>query len=147
MTISFLSYVVAFFIVLATDWFGILAFALAGSTVQGRKKLGVATRFIADGLASFLSVWLVSLVAHWTLLRASTAMILLPAILILLNDWKRIVKTSRGESAVREMFESNGNAHLYDLEWDLLMKKAALYGHLTGLATGIFEVLGKAPLF
>ncbi|MGH9793071.1 MAG: hypothetical protein ACRD5W_17825 [Candidatus Acidiferrales bacterium] len=140
------SYVAAFVVIMLVDWFGVMAGFLI-PLLPARKHSSIPFRFLVDGFSAFLSIYLVGFLDEMTPLRASIAMVVLPAGLILLNDYERLWQVHSGESRVRMLLELRGEGHLYDKRHDVLMKGAERYGHLAGFATGLVTFLGDVPFW
>lgn len=140
------SYFVAFWIIVLTGW---IAFLFSPRlVVLEYKKLMIPTQeFVIEALSSYLGVYLVVLMEHLTPLRASVAMILIPALMHFFNDRIRIAKAVRGESGALAILRNRGEEHLYDQQLDVWKEYGEYYGKLTGFATGIFHFLGEGPFF
>ncbi len=145
--LSALSYIAAWVIVGLLGWIAEFLLMLFIPLLRRFKLLGPVFRFIGEGIASFGSVYLVAEMGRLTPLRASVAMVLVPAVLHYFNDRKRIAKVKRGESGVLDILAERGEGHLYDQRHDLWTEYGSCWGHLIGFVNGIFIFLGGAEFF
>jgi hypothetical protein len=145
---SILSYIVAFAVILFVD---LLCTFVSGLLfipfLRLVRPLYPAFSFVVSCAATFVGIWAVAAIAAATPLRASVAMIALPALLTYRNDRERIQKVIAGVSGPKMMLASHGEAESYDQRGDLWNERGHLFGHVLGFALGFSLLFGDQPFW
>src|SRR5436309_22420 len=106
---SILSYIVAFIVILFVDLvFTFVSGLLFIPLLRFVRPLYPAFSFVVSCAATFVGLWAVAAIAAATPLRASVAMIAIPALLTYRNDRERIQKVIAGVSGPKMMLASHG---------------------------------------
>jgi hypothetical protein len=145
---SILSYIVAFVVILSVDLLLTLVFCLLFiPLLRLVRPLYPAFSFVVSCAASLVGIWAVVAIAAATPLRASVAMIGIPALLTYHNDRERIRKVITGVSGTKIMLARSGEPDSYDQRGDLWSERGSLFGHALGFALGFSMLLGREPFW
>jgi len=145
---SILSYIVAFVVILFVDLLFAVVFGfLFISFKRLLRPLYPAFSFVVSCAATIVGIWTVTAIAAATPLRASVAMIAIPALLTFRNDRQRIQKVIAGVSGSKMMLARSGHAESYDQRWDLSSERGSLFGHVLGFALVFSMMLLGRQLF
>jgi len=145
---SILSYIVAFVVILFVDLlFTFVSGLLFIPFLRLVRPLYPAFSFVVSCAATFVGIWAVAAIAAHTPLRASVAMIAIPALLTYRNDRERVQKVIAGVSGPKMMLASDGEAESYDQRGDLWNERGHLFGHVLGFALGFSMLFGRHPFW
>jgi hypothetical protein len=111
------------------------------------RSLVPAFSFVISSAGTFFGIWIFAAIASRTPLRASVAMIALPALLTYLNDRQRIQKVLAGISGTKLWLAQHREPESYDQRGDLWNERAQLAGHLVGFSLGFSLFLGHERFF
>jgi len=143
---SILSYIVAFIVILFVDLvFTFVSGLLFIPLLRFVRPLYPAFSFVVSCAATFVGLWTVAAIAAATPLRASVAMIAIPALLTYRNDRERIQKVIAGVSGPKMMLASHGQTESYDQRGDLWNERGHLFGHVLGFALGLSMFFRHQP--
>lgn len=141
---SVLSYATACAVVLAADLlFTFVSGLLFTPLFRLVRPVYPAFTFLLSCVATFVGIWAVRAIADATPLRASVAMIAIPALLTYRNDRERVQKVIAGVSGPKMLLASHGELESYDQRLDLWTERGHLFGHIFGFALGLLSLLRR----
>jgi hypothetical protein len=142
---SAVSYVAAFVVILLADL--IITFATAAFIPLLRRVRSWYPIFslVVSSVATFVGIWAFAAIAAKTPLRASVAMIAIPALLTYRNDRQRVQKVLAGVSGPKVLLAQHGES--YDAGGDLWNERANLLGHVIGFALGFSLLFSHEPFW
>ncbi len=145
---SILSYITAFAVIAFVDLlFTFVSGLLFIPILRLVRRLFPAFSFAVSCAATFVGIWAFARIAAATPLRASVAMIAIPALLSYRNDKQRIRKVVDGVSGPKMILARQGELESYDQWADLWNERGHLSGHVLGFSLGFSLFLGQEPLW
>ena len=145
---SILSYIGALVTILFVDLiFTFVSGLLFVPLLRLVRPLYPAFSFVVACAATFFGIWAMAAVAAATPLRASVAMIVIPALLTYRNDRERIRKVHAGVAGPKMLLASHGEVESYNQRADLWNERGYLFGHVFGFALGFSVYFGDQPFW
>jgi len=141
------SYVVAFLVMAIVPNLTQLVFFPLLPLIRRSPSLGPVLSFTTSAIGTLLAIGAFIWIASHTPLRASIAMIVLPAFLSYSNDRQRIQRARAGVSATASMLRSTGDADAHDQPREVRTEYGYLFGDLIGYTIGIFTFVRNEPFF
>jgi len=141
------SYVIAYVI---SSVCGLLAtFALLPllGLLRRHRALTPYARFLIDGFFTGLAVFLVAYLPTFTPLRAAYAMVLIPAVRLATNAFRRLDAAKEGRSGARALMEQDGTLADYDQVNDIRTERGTVIGIIVGYVLALFLFFPGRPFF
>jgi hypothetical protein len=142
-----ISYIAAF---LLSGLVNLLSLALLipmKSLISANQRLMPPIYLLIAFVGGFGSVWAFVQLASGTTLQATYFMFLIPAVLQMTNDYRRVLRAKSGGSPAKVILANTGEEDRYDHAIDVRAEQSSEWGRVAGFLTGMGVMLGDAPFF
>lgn len=148
MILGILSYIIAFFVVALINRIMMpIVYLPSKPLVDINKKLQYVVSFVYASMASFFGVYVYVIISDNTSLTLSWFMLLIPAVVLTINDQYRIEKAKKGLSGVKFILEANKEPESYDQKIDIRNEQVAFYSRIFGFLIALTSFMTGEPFF
>lgn len=146
--VTVLSYAISFFVAGLINRIMIyVSFAPGRFLVSFNKKLQYPLCFFYGVSASFLGVYGYVAISDNTALHLTWLIILIPSIILILNDLNRINNVKKGESGMKRVLIKLNDEQSYSEKIDLMNERIVFYSRVIGYLIAVILFLQNEPLF